>query len=46
MWWEKGYRIKKYLEEKIGIVILKYDSMDEMLDKTERINDLIFIDID
>jgi biotin carboxylase len=46
MWWEKGYRIKKYLEEKIGIVVLKYDSMDEMLDKTENINDLIFIDMD
>ena len=46
MWWEKGYCIKNYLEEKIGIVILKYDSMDEMLDKTKRINDLIFIDID
>jgi biotin carboxylase len=46
MWWKKGYSIKNYLEEKIGIVILKYDSLDEMLDKTERINDLIFIDID
>jgi biotin carboxylase len=46
MWWKKGLSIKKYLEEKIGIVILKYDSMDEMLDKTERINDLLFIEID
>jgi biotin carboxylase len=46
MWGDKGWRIKNYMEEKIGIVVLKYDSMDEMLDKTNRMNELIRIEMD
>lgn len=46
IWLHKGDRINNYLADKTGIVLLKYDSMDEMLDKTERINKLIYLDIE
>ncbi|MFZ2399733.1 MAG: ATP-grasp domain-containing protein [Smithella sp.] len=46
IWSGKGDRINNYLADKTGIVLLKYDSMDEMLDKTERINKLIYMDIE
>jgi biotin carboxylase len=45
IWSGKGDRINNYLADKTGIVLLKYDSMDEMLDKTERITNLIYMDI-
>jgi biotin carboxylase len=46
IWSGKGDRINNYLADKTGIVLLKYDSMDEMLDKTERITNLIYMDIE
>lgn len=46
IWSGRGDRINNYLEDKIGVVMLKYDSMHEMLDKTGRINQLIFLDVD
>lgn len=46
IWSGKGDRINNYMADKTGIVMLKYDSMDEMLDKTERITRLIHINIE
>ena len=46
IWSGRGDRINNYLEDKIGIVMLRYDSMDEMIDKTEKINRLISIDVE
>lgn len=46
IWSGKGDRINNYLADRTGIVLLKYDSMDEMLDKTERINQLIYLDVE
>ena len=42
-WWKPGYRIDNYLAQKAGIVFLRFDSMDEMLDITRRLPDLIQI---
>ncbi len=43
MWWEKGDEIKDYLTYKAGIIILKYNSAEEMYEKSESINNLIKI---
>lgn len=45
IWSGKGDRINNYLADRTGIVLLKYESMDEMLDKTERINQLIYLEV-
>jgi len=44
MWWDKGYRIHSHMAQKVGIVCLRFDSMEEMQDKIRRINDLIRIE--
>jgi biotin carboxylase len=46
IWSREGDRINNYLADRTGIVLLKYDSMDEMLDKTERINKLIYMNVE
>jgi biotin carboxylase len=46
IWSHKSDRINNYLTDKAGIVLLKYDSMNEMLDKTERINKLIYLNVE
>jgi biotin carboxylase len=46
IWLKKGDRIDNYLGDKAGVVLLKYDSMDEMLDKTARINQLIYMEME
>lgn len=46
IWSGKGDRINNYLADKTGVVLLKYDSMDEMLHKTGRINKLIYLNIE
>lgn len=46
IWLKTGDRINHYLTDKMGVVLLKYESMDEMLDKTERMNKLIRLDVE
>ena len=41
LWWKKGDTIDNYMVQKLGIVILRFDTMEEMLDKTKRIHFLI-----
>ena len=41
MWWKPGDRIDDVMIAKMGIVFLKFESRDEMLDKTERMQSLI-----
>lgn len=45
-WWKKGNVIKNFMLQKLGIVMLRYDSMDEMLEKTKQLNALIKVEID
>jgi len=40
-WWKKGDVIDNYLVQKLGIVCLSFDSMEEMLEKIAKINQLI-----
>jgi len=46
IWLKKGDRIDNYLADKAGVVLLKYDSMDEMMDKTARINQLLYMEME
>lgn len=46
MWWKKGDQVIDVMTSKFGIVFLKFDSKDEMMDKTERMHDLIRVKID
>jgi biotin carboxylase len=41
LWYKPGEFIEDFLVSKFGIVFLKFDSMEEMLDKTERMQELI-----
>ena len=41
MWWNSGERVEQIMTAKFGIVFLRFSSMDEMLYKTERMQDLI-----
>ena len=45
MWWKPGDRVTNVLTQKFGIVFLRFGSMDEMLDKTERMQDLICVKV-
>lgn len=45
IWSGRGDRINNYLEDKTGIVMLKYNSMDEMLEKSAQLHQLIHIEI-
>lgn len=46
MWWSVGDRIDDFLTQKLGIVFLKFDSIDEMRSKTEVMQDLIRIEFE
>ncbi len=41
IWWKSGYKIENYLKDKLGVLFLKFDSEKEMLDKINRITDLV-----
>jgi biotin carboxylase len=41
MWWKKGDVISDILTAKFGIVFLTFQSQDEMMEKTERMQELI-----
>lgn len=40
-----GSRINNYLTDKLGVLFLSYESRQEMLDKTQRINQLVRVEI-
>ncbi len=46
IWLQAGDLINNYLADKAGVVLLKYDSMNEMLDKTKSINQFIYMDVE
>nr|VFK39986.1 MAG: Carbamoyl-phosphate synthase L chain, ATP binding domain [Candidatus Kentron sp. TC]VFK41208.1 MAG: Carbamoyl-phosphate synthase L chain, ATP binding domain [Candidatus Kentron sp. TC] len=41
MMWKPGRRVSDFMVDKLGIVFLRYGSMDEMLEKTSNLNRLI-----
>jgi biotin carboxylase len=41
MWWQEGDQVSDVLTAKFGIVFLRFSSQDEMMDKTERMQQLI-----
>lgn len=45
MWWKVGDQIKDCLTHKLGIVFLKFNSMSEMLKKTEKMQELILVEM-
>ncbi len=46
MWWKKGDHASDVMTSKFGIVFLKFDSMAEMLEKTERMQKLIHVEVE
>ena len=44
LWWKPGYEIGNYLVDKLGILMLSYGSREEMLDKTDRLTEMIRIE--
>jgi biotin carboxylase len=46
MWWKKGDIITDYLTAKFGIVFLEFQSMEEMLNKTKLLNELIKVQVE
>lgn len=45
VWWNKGDVIDDFLTTKLGIIFLKFDSMSEMLKKTEQLSELIKVEV-
>ena len=45
MLYAPGDRIDNMLIERLGIVFLEFDSLEEMLDKTERMQSLIRVEV-
>ena len=41
LWWKSGFTIENYLKDKLGILFLKFDTESEMLDKINRITELV-----
>ncbi len=41
LWWKSGFTIENYLKDKLGILFLKFDTESEMLEKINRITDLV-----
>jgi len=41
LWWKKGDDISTHLVQKLGVLFLSYQSMDEMNDKTARLTELV-----
>lgn len=46
MWWKKGDYVYDMMISKFGIVFLKFDSMEEMLTKTEQMQELIYVEVE
>ena len=45
MWWRPGDRVAKVFTQKFRTVFLRFGSMDDMLNKTERMQDLIRVEV-
>jgi hypothetical protein len=45
VWGNPGYEINDLMTSKLGIVFLKFDSRGEMLDKTENMQELIWVEV-
>lgn len=45
MWWKPGDLVDNVMTCKLGIVFLRFDRMEEMLDKTERMQELIRVEM-
>ena len=41
MWWRPGDIVENFLVAKFGIAFLKFDSTDELLEKSKNMQDLI-----
>lgn len=41
MWWKKDDVVENYMVHKLGVILLEYQSMDEMIEKTAQLNELI-----
>ncbi|MEK8019690.1 MAG: ATP-grasp domain-containing protein [Candidatus Parabeggiatoa sp.] len=46
MWWKKGEEVSDVMTSKLGIVFLKFDTMKEMLSKTEHMQELIHVEVE
>jgi biotin carboxylase len=46
IWVDKNKKVHNYIYEKFGLFFLKYDSFEEMKEKTEKINELIKLEIE
>lgn len=46
LWWTPGYRIDNHLVQKLGILQLQYESLQQMLLMTQRINDLVQVELE
>lgn len=46
MWWKAGDRIDNFLTQKLGILQLEYQSREQMLELTSRINQLVRVELE
>lgn len=46
MWWEKGDEITDIMSAKFGIIFLKYETKDEMIDLSNRLHELIAVELE
>lgn len=45
MWWNTGDVVDDFMTHKFGILFLRYDSAEEMLQKTENIHDFVHLNL-
>jgi len=45
MWWKPGEQVTDFLVHKLGIVFLQFSSMEEMMQKTEEMPNLIHVEM-
>lgn len=45
IWWQKGEQVQNFLTHKFGIVFLQFSSVEEMLHKTEAMQNLIYAEM-
>jgi biotin carboxylase len=45
-WWKKGDIIENYMVHKHGIVFLKFDTIEEMNEKSKKLNELIKVEME
>lgn len=43
MWWRSGDKVSDFKSQRLGIIVMKYDSMDEMMEKTQKIDKLVSV---